>query len=352
MTDGADKSPLVSRRPLLSHDLLFCERGGRPLKVDRLLHSPVRTGRPPQLEAHGSLRLRIRSKLNHVRELHETVRRLGNVATRAELLRFGHRPRDVTDAVRAGRLHRLRRGHYVTVDATPAQRAAVRIGGRLACWSAASTYGLWSGTDATLHIAVPPTASRLVKTGMDAAIRFHWQGDLEESDSWRVSLADCLRGVVRCSPAESAVATLDTAITLRKLDRGSIGRIFAGEPIASRIIASRARAGSDSGVESLVRQRLQHRGLEVAQQVAVPGVGRVDMLVEGRLFLEIDGFEFHSSPHAFALDRRRDAAFVLGGLQRLRFTATDVLRDWNRVERTVLEVLGPTSGMFIKQEFV
>lgn len=187
---------------------------------------------------------------------------------------------------------------------------------------------------------------------MDAVIRVHWQDDLQESESWRVSLADCLRGVVRCNSSESAVATLDTAITLKKLERRAIGRIFAGEPIASRIISSRARPGSDSGVESLARQRLQDRGLAVEQQVAVPGVGRVDMLVEGRLFIEIDGFEFHSSPRAFAQDRRRDAAFVLGGLQRLRFAATDVLHEWSRVERTVLEVLGPTRSAFIKQEFV
>ncbi|WP_426521165.1 DUF559 domain-containing protein [Diaminobutyricibacter sp. McL0618] len=66
----------------------------------------------------------------------------------------------------------------------------------------------------------------------------------------------------------------------------------------------------------------------------------MDLLVDDRLFIEIDGFEFHSSPQRFARDRRRDAAFVLGGHRRLRFTAVDVLRDWDRVERMILDVLG------------
>ncbi|WP_345763795.1 DUF559 domain-containing protein [Diaminobutyricibacter sp. McL0608] len=257
-----------------------------------------------------------------------------------------------------GTLIRVRRGHYVTTNADPAQRAAVAIGGRLACASAASTYGLWSEMHAGLHVAVPPSASRLqmdvvdhiavpssaFRFGADAFgdVRIHWQGNLAPSECWRVSLADCLRGVVRCSPAESAIATLDTAIGLRLVDPAMIGRMFAAEPTRSRLIASRAFPGSESGVESLARQRLQRRGLVVRQQVAVRGVGRVDMLVDDRVFVEIDGFEFHSSQHHFARDRRRDAAFVLGGYRRLRFTAVDVLRDWALVEQTIIDVLRHT----------
>lgn len=281
--------------------------------------------------------------LSRVRAVHITVQSLGNVATRAELLQGGHRPRDLTEAIRSGQRLRLRRGYYATADATPAQRAAVKIGGRLSCSNAASTYGLWAdpgpGEHSALHIAVPPTAARLGTDRAAGDLRIHWQRDLEASDCWRVSLADCLRGVVRCSSEESAVATLDTAIGLGLVDRARIRAIFGTEPIRSRLVASRAYPGSDSGVESLARQRLQRRGLEVRQQIAVRGVGRVDMFVGGRLFVEIDGFEFHSSPRHFALDRRRDAAFVLGGHRRLRFTAVDVLRDWNRVERTILDAL-------------
>lgn len=275
-----------------------------------------------------------------VNSLHDAAASWGHVATTRQLLSTGLRPHDLTRAVRDGTLVRLRQGRYATVDATPGQRAAVSIGGRLTCGSAAASYGLWSGHDRQVHVAVSRNGSRLAPVNPShAPVRIHWQTISPTSECWRVCLEDCLRAVVRCSDAETAVATLDTAIGTGLVDKSAIGRIFRDEPPRLVLIASRARPGSDSGVESIARQRLESRGLRVRQQIALPGVGRVDMAVEDRLFVEIDGYEFHSSPHDFARDRRRDAAFVLGGHQRLRFTAVDVLREWRRVEHTILRAL-------------
>lgn len=269
--------------------------------------------------------------------LHDAVARCGNVATTQQLLRSGHTPHDLTNAVREGTLRRLRQGRYATAEATPAQRIAVSVGGRLACVSAAASYGLWSGDDPRVHVAVARNAARLgVATSM---VRLHWQKISPSSECWRVSLEDCLRAVVRCCDAETAVATLDTALGKRLVGPSAIRQIFRAEPHRHRLIASRARVGSDSGVESIARQRPERHGLRVRQQVELPGVGRVDMSVEDRLFVEIDGFEFHSSPAHFARDRRRDAALVLRGHRRLRFTALDVLRDWPRVEHSILSAL-------------
>jgi very-short-patch-repair endonuclease len=68
-------------------------------------------------------------------------------------------------------------------------------------------------------------------------------------------------------------------------------------------------------------------------------VGWVDLLVEGRLVVEIDGYAYHSSPQQFADDRRRDAALAAMGSQVLRFTWVDAVRRPDYVVRMVTAVL-------------
>ena len=66
-------------------------------------------------------------------------------------------------------------------------------------------------------------------------------------------------------------------------------------------------------------------GLRVEPQVFVAGVGWVDLVVEGRVVVEVDGFAYHADAKQFALDRRRDAALVAMGYRVLRFTWVDVV---------------------------
>lgn len=55
--------------------------------------------------------------------------------TRAELLAAGMTARGLTDAVKTGRLIRLRNGHYATPAVEPHLQRAVRFGGRVGCVS-------------------------------------------------------------------------------------------------------------------------------------------------------------------------------------------------------------------------
>ncbi|WP_354179640.1 DUF559 domain-containing protein [Arthrobacter sp. UYP6] len=57
----------------------------------------------------------------------------------------------------------------------------------------------------------------------------------------------------------------------------------------------------------------------------IPGVGRVDFLVQGRLILEIDGYEFHSSREHYRRDRARWNEATVAGWHTLRVTAEMVL---------------------------
>jgi len=60
--------------------------------------------------------------------------------------------------------------------------------------------------------------------------------------------------------------------------------------------------------------------------VVVDGVGEVDLLVDRRLFVETDGFAYHSSREALAKDRDRDQRMMSRGLPVVRLTYEDVMR--------------------------
>lgn len=262
------------------------------------------------------------------------LRERGGAVTRLELRKAGVGDRVLTAAVEEGRLIRPRRGVYALPGLPAEGRAALAAGGRLSCVSAARSYGLWGGQDGRLHLRVHPHAGRTA----DEAVR-HWEAHDGGAELWRVSLADCLRSVVDCADEETSIAVLDTALAARLVTMIGLRGMFAQSSAAARAVAACARPGSDSGVESILRQRLTARGHVVEQQVAVAGVGRVDARVDGVLYVEIDGFAFHSSREAFERDRTRDTALALLGARRLRFPARDVLADADAVVSTIEAVL-------------
>lgn len=267
----------------------------------------------------------------------EELDRLGGAATTRQLRCAGATSRELAAAVACGRILRVRSGRYVAAGAPDGTRKAAALGARLSCVSAARSYGLWGGTDPRLHVVIPPNAGRA--GAPDGGVVRHWRKAGDHPECWRVSLPDCLRSVVRCADAETAIAVLDMALSSGKVTPTALERIFAGEPRRSAAVASRAVPGSDSGVESILRQRLAARGHRVEQQIAVPGVGRVDARVDGVLFVEVDGFEFHSDRGAFARDRVRDTGFALIGARRLRFAAQHVIQEPEAVVDTVEDVL-------------
>ena len=257
----------------------------------------------------------------------------------------------MTSAVLAESIRRVRKGWYASDAATPAQLVAVRVGGRISHLTAASSLELWSGTDPRIHIALVRGQSRLRSPELppeftvpgDLEIVLHWteSGRVDRSSSltWRVSLDSCLRGVVRSCDDETAVACLETAITRFGLSRERLDRMFATEPVASRIVARRARRGSDSGIESIFCHRFRSLGFTVRQQVVFAGIRPVDALIGRRVIVELDGREFHDRSKAFHQDRLGDAKLVALGYVVLRFTYYQVLFDWPFVERTVLAAL-------------
>ena len=154
------------------------------------------------------------------------------------------------------------------------------------------------------------------------------------NECWRVSLLESVRQTARWCDRETAIACLDTAH--RFVSHGAILRAFAHEPLSSRLLAAASRPGSDSGTESLVRQRCAAIGIDLVQQIEIAMVRRVDAGIRGtRIVIEVDSRAHHDDSTAFERDRRRDAQLVALGDTVIRLTYRQVTENWPWCERMI-----------------
>lgn len=278
-----------------------------------------------------------------MRRLLNTIDELGGITTRRDLLRRGFTGHQLTAAVRAGIVRRVRQGHYALANAAIERMAAVRLGGRLGCLSATKTFGLWAGSDECVHVTLPTNAARLRTNvplrGRVVALtpdRFrlpvvlHWRdlpvGRRTTGNAWRVDLPTALADVASCASRRDVRATFESAIHEGLLEFSDAQR-WLDAVLPSKEAPMVLSAASGSGAESYFIEELVAQGLEFLQQVEFPGVGYVDFLVAGRLVVEIDGYEFHSSKEQFEVDRARDAALLARGYPTLRIPARVVIHE-------------------------
>ncbi len=265
--------------------------------------------------------------------------------TTQELRAGGWSKRAVAEAVAKRRLILVRRGHYATADAPTELIRAMRVGGPATARTATQALNIWTEPDPPLHVAVPLNTPRL-RDPDDAAltlrprddVRLHWEQRLTQASSvtGMVPLPMVFQHLLQVVRPAFAVAALDTALRDRHLRPADLATIAAGIPAHLRPLLGAADGRCESGIESVARYLLQMLGLRVEVQVQIDGVGRVDLLVEGRLIVEIDGRRWHSD---FERDRRRDASAAIGRYRTLRFTWKQVLYDWPGVQAAVLAAL-------------
>jgi very-short-patch-repair endonuclease len=116
--------------------------------------------------------------------------------------------------------------------------------------------------------------------------------------------------------------------------------MFRAASAEQRVRSLASRPGSDAGTESVVRQRLARIGISVRQQVAIAGVGRVDMIVKGtKVVVEVDGKSYHRAKESFENDRRRDADLAARGYVVVRLSFAQVFGNWPSCERVVAETV-------------
>lgn len=254
--------------------------------------------------------------------------------SRADLRAVGMTPRQITAAVRGGRLIRPRQGCYVTVDAPPALIRAVRVGGRLGCLSLLSALGVFVFDDHVLHVHMsrgdgrlrsPTDAAALPPRGARDGVVLHWHPLVADATTGCVGVVDALIHAVRCQEPRYAIATLDSALDKGAIDEAALADVFAALPRRFQVLRTFVDGRSQAGTETLVRLMLLRLGCRVDLQVWFDDVGFVDLLVDEWLVVECDSKEFHSDWAQQVKDYTRDRVLATRGYTVLRLTAADIL---------------------------
>jgi very-short-patch-repair endonuclease len=256
-----------------------------------------------------------------------------------ELVARGMTRSQIAWAVGAGRLIRVRIGHFCLPGLDEATQQAVRVGGRLACVSELARLGVWvTEPPGAVHVHLPGNASRLRDPGLmiqrfdpASGCVLHWERAVGSDAGARVSTVDAVFQAMSCQPLHDAIATVDSAV------RKGLIRLADLRPHATErelAILARVDGRADSGLETLVREPLREARLRVEPQYPIRGVADIDLLVEGWVAVELNGRSFHTGAVA-PRDRRRDAIVASFGLTPLTFDYAQVVHDRISVIRAI-----------------
>lgn len=280
------------------------------------------------------------------------------VLTRAELASAGIGWRRIQSALKRNQIRRISRGRYATMEDLGEFGKARALNGVVSGLSALSHFGVWVPAwhrPSKLQIRVTRNVRRKHiahpfrrKTSRQVTVRVL---SLLVPDSYTEHPRG--RGNGRRLRAEP-VDNIATAILVAEEDCSwdelvAIGDSALRQGVSMSTLQDIARFGgaklrrafslldasSSSGAESLVRARLGAAGLRIRTQYGISRM-HVDGLIGSSLVIEIDGVAYHRSPEQVLSDRRRDRVLQALGYVVLRFTASEVYHEWERVLREIL----------------
>lgn len=260
------------------------------------------------------------------------VTALGGVAHRNDLTSAGFTQYRIVAAIKAGALRAISRSWVAIVEADQVAVLAAQLGGRIACTTAARALGLWTLADDTPHIWVPPKSRHPRING----VRLHRSVPLAPATraGGIESLIDVLAHVAVCLPFESAIAVWESAIRKGLVIPAALSAI-PWRSIAAQRLAAAAGVLADSGLESIVVERLRLMGLVVRQQVQLLG-HPVDILIGDRLVIQIDGWKFHSTSADRNRDNRHDARLRAAGYRLIRIGYAEIVSGWAAIEAEIV----------------
>lgn len=259
----------------------------------------------------------------------EHLSQLGGVARTGQLVAAGFTRTDIAGLVAAG-ARQPRRGIFVLPGANAGFVAAIRHNGRLSCASAAEHYGLW--------LREPPAEHHLAcNHGHGSGFIRHRTRRFDPHPTLPlVAVEDVVLHAMGCLPAPASTAIATSAIRLYEVPLELLKDQLRGDRSGPELSALR---GLDLRAESIVEVDAQHlfraNGIAFDAQVQIPGIGRVDFLIEGFLIVEVDGFAFHSTRKALRQDLARNNASTVSGYAVLRYPPEVI---WYDPERVVAEI--------------
>lgn len=275
---------------------------------------------------------------------------LGHLAHKRQLRRFGHSPATVRAALVTGELMVVRSGWIADVLAPQSAVEAVVNGGKLTSTSALSHLQVWSGEDRRLHVQFDPhshpaLAPRALALSTFSADRFPMQGIVRHwtsnrwpeagGPSWRVSALDALLDLASSGEFEQIIASVESAIYKKAIRHSQLPLLFAALPARLSGISGELNLLAESGLESIARLRMKPLRVQIECQVKIPGIGRVDILINGWLVIEIIGDEFHTP----AGDRARMVDIIRAGYRGLFLGYQQVMFGWDECEAAIRELL-------------
>ncbi|GAA1328459.1 hypothetical protein GCM10020360_06430 [Nonlabens tegetincola] len=234
--------------------------------------------------------------------------------------------------VLAGRLVRVRRGWVAQPHADPQLVTAARHGLMLSCITEAARQGLWVRDTSTPHYAVLRSGAEIRPEG--AVLHYH--APLVPCDRYALSdtLENTLVHVARCEPFEDAVATWDSALNKRLVDRSALAQLPL--PVRARKVLDATDPFADSGLESYVRLRLRWLGVPIVAQAWLDG-HRVDFLLGERLVIQIDGA--HHTGAQRTSDITHDAKLALRGYTVIRLAYSQVMDAWPTAQASIMRAV-------------
>jgi hypothetical protein len=253
-------------------------------------------------------------------------------------------------------LLRVCKGWVATREASQLSVIAIAQRGKLTGSSALYSREIWDGVNTRIQIRrrpnshgeprrlatpiaefVPPRHSRV---GIDTT----WSTERfvdEAEPPWRVSIIDALLDVARQVARDQFLACIESAVRRGAMSRAALPVLLGHLPERLRFDSALLDFSADSGIESLARIRLAPLVQSMETQVRIPGIsraggdGRVDLLLDKWLVIELDGDEWHDP----AADRLRNQVLVQQGFRSHRFGHRQVIHGWPDVEATVRELL-------------
>lgn len=285
-------------------------------------------------------------------ELAMAMTRFGHLASRRQLATVGIGRHILDRELREGVLLPVRAGWVATQEADQLAVVAVLRGARLTGATALRSYGVWAGDDRRSHFQVPPNAHRICQVPLTPIARFtaprfvphgtvmHWAPStpIHTGAQWRVSIADAIIRFAVAESDEQIVAAIESAVHEKQLSRNGVAELLRRLPRRHRRLAPRLNLLAGSGMETIVRMRLEALQLRVAQQVRI-GIDRVDLVIDGWLVVEVDGDEWHNPTD----DRIRTNRVIRAGYRMLRFGHKEVFERWDETVATIFEMLGRSS---------